>query len=206
VTNVVKVLDHLDLATKNCNIVIHAMSNNGGYFYAKLLSTFTQNSKYKHLHELIIGTTAEAFPGVEDKDMRVLDVLSGRDLTASGGKKPVLSIIDWINPIAWFVSLIQWVAWIFLYLSIFMRIGDGFTWYKKQISDPVAVRWPVLVLFTEADFVVPASQIEPFWKSVKQDVTLHKIAGDDVNHVQALLKRPDEYKKAIQSFLNKIQQ
>lgn len=119
-----KVLDTLMnmecIKEKKFSLYIHAMSNNGGQFYAKMLSMIHNEAKYKPLLELIDGMCAEAFPGVQDKDIRICNVLSGIDLTAAGGQKRKTKCFNWINPISWLIFFFQIVVWLFYFLRIFM--------------------------------------------------------------------------------------
>jgi hypothetical protein len=60
------------------------------------------------------------------------------------------------------------------------------------------------VLFTEGDFVVPASQVIDFWTAINhQEIELHQITGKNINHMQGLVKAPEEYKSTIRAFLQK---
>jgi len=197
--------DELNLVSSNeTSLFIHVISNNGGMFYAEMMTLTTSDAKYKGLLGKICGMCAEALPGVQKDDVRICSVLSGLDHTAAGGKSRKSSIGNWLNPVSWFVYLMQLIIWLYFYVIVMLGFGSGsFLAYMDRMKNPAA-KWPVLALYTEGDFVVPAEQVAAYWKSVPQEVELHEIKGKDINHIQGLVKAPQEYKKTIAKFIGNL--
>jgi hypothetical protein len=197
-------------------IVVHGMSNNGGFLWSNMLHIIETESEFSHFKDRILGYIAEAHPGFNAADTRAIDVLVGRaispweeqELAKTGTKKPEphRGLMYY-----WGVFVAFVMAWIYR-LKYSGASKDPKTYfnsvYANQLGGELNASWPILALYSEEDFIVPAEMVEMFWTEVgkkgKEDVELCKFSGNFAHHMKILMKHGDEYGKKIAGFLKKI--
>jgi hypothetical protein len=162
-----------------------------------------------------LGYIAEAHPGFNVSDPRATEVLAGRGISPIEEQEIREKGIERKEPPVTNILMYYWALFCSYILVLVYRLkhysaADASEYfdsnYSKSLGSDLNAKWPVLVLYSEEDFIVPSTYVEQFWTKFakKGNVTLKKFSGNYAHHMKIFVKHGDEYCAEISNFLKKI--
>jgi hypothetical protein len=181
----------------NAPIIVHSFSNNGIWTYSSLCrrGILTQHDK------VIIDSAPHLWyePLTVRQEALMYTVVTLKSMSFTGlikkFEKPLL-----LNTFTLLLACCHIVKCCQGLLGIIV-IGDVYE-MNRYIRDDLA-QVPTLFIYGKGDTLVEWPFIEEFidrWKLRNENIETLRF-GDDVGHVNGLLKRPEEYAEAIDKFL-----
>ncbi|XP_061197630.1 transmembrane protein 53-like [Saccostrea echinata] len=190
-----KVLDLIKDFNLEANpIFFHIFSNNGSFMYTEITKLLTSpGNKYRNLQ--VKGTIIDSAPG-KRRVMRAAWAFA-----IASGQRGLARYIAYIGMMFYLVILRVYLFFLMLFS------GDNSANPNHVYNDikEDKTRWPQLFIFSDADKVIPASDITEIaeYRRDRFGVTVDTLQFEDTDHVAHFKDHPEAYTLKCNTFLDK---
>ena len=191
-----------DQRENETGFMLHCFSNNGGFFLAKMMAVLEDNVlQYEFVKKQYKGVIADSFPGINTEDTGAMVVLAGYPYDKKEKK-----IIPDKTSIGIFGIIIRFLLYYFFYYYYQVSNGSvkfyaGYLDNLKKIPAIFGKDSPILVIYADADFIVPSKMVREFWSNYKGASNLDiKCFEGDIDHIKIFVSEPQKYRSAVENF------
>ncbi|KAG2373674.1 hypothetical protein C9374_011963 [Naegleria lovaniensis] len=183
--------------------MIHSFSNNGGIFVSRTMEILSSSgNEYSFVKKQYRGLIADSFPGVNTEDLGALAVLSGYSYDKKAQKIiPDKSNIGIIGTIMRLIIYYLFYLYYFVFTGLFKTYFETYLAGLRKTTSVFGNQTPILVIYADQDFIVPAKQVHRFWSSFNdaKNLKLSCFEGN-IDHIKIFIAEPEKYRSELEAF------